>query len=87
MKRCDVCGNIRLVVLRVLSPEEAEIAYDGPGTPAWVGASNVGKNGQQLGSQGELVASGLLETSIGHKFGRNRRRSRGCRQKDINGLD
>src|SRR5271165_7604821 len=26
---------IRLVVLRVVSPEEAEIVYDGAGAPAW----------------------------------------------------
>ncbi len=26
---------VRLVVFRVVSPEEAEIVYDGPGAPAW----------------------------------------------------
>jgi hypothetical protein len=37
----------RLVVLRVLSPEEAEIVYDGPGIPAWEVAGKVAKNGQR----------------------------------------
>jgi len=35
----------RLVVLRVLSPEEAEIVYDGPGEPAWEAAGKMAKNG------------------------------------------
>jgi hypothetical protein len=34
----------RLVVLRLVSPEEAEIVYDGPGAPAW---EQAGKNGQE----------------------------------------
>jgi hypothetical protein len=38
----------RLVVLRVLSPEEAEIVYDGPGEPAWAAAGKMGKNGQRV---------------------------------------
>lgn len=37
----------RLVVLRVVSPEEAEIVYDGVGEVAWEQASAVGKNGQR----------------------------------------
>ncbi len=37
----------RLVVLRVVSPEEAEIVYDGPGQPAWERAGKMGKNGQR----------------------------------------
>lgn len=37
----------RLVVLKVLSPEEAEIIYDGPGAPAWKAAGSVQKNGQR----------------------------------------
>lgn len=37
----------RLVVLRVLSPEEAEIVYDGPGQPAWDAAGKMAKNGQR----------------------------------------
>ncbi|HWJ37588.1 MAG TPA: hypothetical protein VNR86_02340 [Sphingomicrobium sp.] len=37
----------RLLVLRVVSPEEAEVVYDGPGDPAWAGAGPVQKNGQR----------------------------------------
>lgn len=37
----------RLVVLRVVSPEEAEIVYDGPGGPAWEKAGKRQKNGQR----------------------------------------
>lgn len=44
----------RLVVLRVVSPEEAEIVYDGPGAPAWVLASKAGKNGQRVVSLKKL---------------------------------
>jgi uncharacterized protein DUF6998 len=38
----------RLVVLKVISPREAEIVYDGPGQPAWENAGKMGKNGQRL---------------------------------------
>ncbi len=38
----------RLVVLRVVSPEEAEIVYDGPGQPIWEKAGKMGKNGQRV---------------------------------------
>ena len=37
----------RLVVLRVVSPEEAEIVYDGPGEPIWAAAGTTQKNGQR----------------------------------------
>lgn len=37
----------RLVVLRIVSPEEAEIVYDGPGEPAWAAAGGMGSNGQR----------------------------------------
>ena len=37
----------RLVVLRIVSPEEAEIVYDGPGQPAWDAAGKMQKNGQR----------------------------------------
>lgn len=37
----------RLVVLRIVSPEEAEIVYDGPGAPAWEAAGKMQKNGQR----------------------------------------
>lgn len=45
---------IRLVVLRVVSPEEAEIVYDGPGKPAWSAAGKIGKNGQRVVSLSRL---------------------------------
>jgi Family of unknown function (DUF6998) len=37
----------RLVVLKVETPEEAEIIYDGPGDPAWAAAGKLQKNGQR----------------------------------------
>jgi hypothetical protein len=37
----------RLVVLRVVSPQEAEIVYDGAGSLAWNAAGAMGKNGQR----------------------------------------
>jgi len=37
----------RLVVLRITSPEFAEIVYDGDGAPAWQAAGAMGKNGQR----------------------------------------
>lgn len=37
----------RLVVLKVVSPSEAEIVYDGPGAPAWAAAGNMQKYGQR----------------------------------------
>lgn len=46
----------RLVVLRVVSPEEAEIVYDGPGQPAWDQAGKLGKNGQRVISLTKLRA-------------------------------
>jgi hypothetical protein len=44
----------RLVVLRVVSPEEAEIVYDGPGEPAWAAAGKLAKNGQRVISLAKL---------------------------------
>jgi len=41
----DTCA--RLVVLRIINPEEAEIVYDGPGESVWVAAGKVQKNGQR----------------------------------------
>ncbi|WP_425442537.1 DUF6998 domain-containing protein [Sphingomonas lenta] len=37
----------RLVVLRVVDPESAELVYDGPGQPAWERAGAMQKNGQR----------------------------------------
>jgi len=47
---------VRLVVLRVVSPEQAEIVYDGPGQPAWARAGKIGKNGQRVVSLAKLRA-------------------------------
>jgi hypothetical protein len=37
----------RLVVLKILSPEEAEIVYDGTGQPVWDKAGKIQKNNQR----------------------------------------
>ncbi|MDH7789144.1 DUF6998 domain-containing protein [Ochrobactrum sp. AN78] len=37
----------RLVVLKVVSPHEAEIVYNGSGSIAWENAGKMGKNGQR----------------------------------------
>ena len=37
----------RLVVLRIVSPEAAEVVYDGPGEPIWDAAGPMRKNGQR----------------------------------------
>jgi hypothetical protein len=57
--------SVRLVVLRVVSPEEAEIVYDGPGEPAWNGARKMAKNGQRVISLAKLrsIASGHVKIS------------------------
>ncbi len=41
-------ASARLVVLRIVSPDEAEIVYDGPGEAAWNRAGNKAKNGQRV---------------------------------------
>lgn len=46
----------RLVVLRIVSPKEAEIIYDGPGEPAWNAAGEMQKNGQRQISLHALTA-------------------------------
>jgi len=46
----------RLVVLRVVSPEQAEIVYDGPGQPVWEKAGKIGKNGQRVVTLARLRA-------------------------------
>jgi hypothetical protein len=48
----DCCA--RLVVLKVVSPSEAEIVYDGPGLPAWNAAGKRSKNGQRCISLARL---------------------------------
>jgi hypothetical protein len=37
----------RLIVLRIVSPEQAEIVYDGTGAPVWAAAGKMQKNGQR----------------------------------------
>jgi hypothetical protein len=46
----------RLVVLRVISPSEAEIVYDGPGREPWASAGKRAKNGQRSISLTKLRA-------------------------------
>jgi hypothetical protein len=56
---------VRLVVLRVVSPEEAEIVYDGPGAPVWAVAGRVQKNGQRVVSL--LVSQGCALSGAPHE--------------------
>ena len=44
----------RLVVLRIVSPEEAEVVFDGPGDLVWLSARKPGKNGQRVVSLAKL---------------------------------
>jgi len=55
----------RLVVLKLISPSEAELVYDGPGEPAWAGSGRMGKNGQRVVSLRRLrsIAAGRTSTS------------------------
>lgn len=46
----------RLVVLRIVSPREAEIVYDGSGIAAWEHATKPGKSGQRVVSLRKLRA-------------------------------
>jgi hypothetical protein len=48
--------SIRLVVLKVVSPHEAEIVYDGDGKAAWEQAGKLQKNGQRTISLAKLRA-------------------------------
>jgi hypothetical protein len=53
----------RLVVLLVISPEEAEVVYDGPGESIWANAGRMAKNGQKVISLSKLRS--LSQTSQG----------------------
>ena len=44
-----------LIVLRIVSPQEAEIVYDGKGEPVWQIAGSMQKNGQRSVSLSKLV--------------------------------
>jgi hypothetical protein len=57
----DTCT--RLVVLKVVSPEEAEIVYDGPGEPAWAAAGKRQKNGQRSIRLSRLRAIAIAASS------------------------
>ncbi|MBA4012643.1 MAG: hypothetical protein C0481_12310 [Phenylobacterium sp.] len=45
----------RLVVLRIISNEEAEIVFDGEGEAAWAAAGPIQKNGQRVVSLANLA--------------------------------
>jgi hypothetical protein len=60
----------RLVVLRVLSPHEAEIVYDGDGAPAWAQAGNMAKNGQRTIRLAKLRAIAAAAGSRQRELGR-----------------
>lgn len=51
--------SARLIVIKVISPEEAEIVYDGPGDDAWRHAGKMGKNGQRVISVAKLKTLAL----------------------------
>lgn len=59
----DTCD--RLVVLRIASPEFAEIVYDGEGHVAWEAAGPRQKNGQRVVSLSKLkqIAARVAETA------------------------
>lgn len=67
----DTCA--RLVVLRVVSPHEAELVYDGPGEPVWSVAGARQKNGQRRISLARLRAiaeqdNGFASSLIGKEI-------------------
>jgi hypothetical protein len=57
---------VRLIVLRIVSPEnvEAEIVYDGPGAPAWAAAGPKQKNGQRTIGLTKLQAIACLGKAV-----------------------
>jgi hypothetical protein len=55
---------VRLVVLRIVSSEEAEIVYDGPGEPVWLAAGKPAKNGQSVVSLSKLRALSAAQKQI-----------------------
>ena len=57
-----VCN--RLVVLKIVSPEEAEIVYNGPGEPAWSLAGKIAKNGQRVIRLNKLRALAQSERAV-----------------------
>lgn len=61
----------RLVVLRIVSPKEAELVYDGLGKPAWNAAGKMQKNGQRPISLRALSA--LAHSTPARRLGGSRR--------------
>jgi hypothetical protein len=60
----------RLVVLRIVSPETAEIVYDGSGEAVWRLCGKPGKNGQRVISLNRLRAiAGLTEHALSSPLG------------------
>jgi hypothetical protein len=53
----------RLIVMRIVSPEEAEVVYDGPSAPAWAAAGSMQKTGQRKVSLTKL--RGIAERKSG----------------------
>lgn len=58
----------RLVVLRIVSPHEAEIVYDGPGQPAWDVAGRMAKNGQRVISLARLRGIAARVAALGRRW-------------------
>ncbi len=54
----------RMVVLRIVSPEEAEIVCDGDGRPAWDEAGLMGSNGQRRISIKRLAAIAARQSTL-----------------------
>jgi hypothetical protein len=59
----------RLVVLRIASPEEAEIVYDGDGRPAWDESGPMSRNGQRRVSIKKLAAIAAMQSTEKSKMG------------------
>ena len=63
----DCCT--RLIVIRVLSPEEAEVVYDGSGEPVWKNAGKIQRNGQRTISLSKLRRIASTEKPADEIFG------------------
>lgn len=53
----------RMIVLKVVSPEHAEVIYDGPGKPVWEKAGRQQKNGQRTIGLARLRSMAAKPTS------------------------
>jgi hypothetical protein len=54
----------RLILLRIVSPGEAEVVYDGPGAPAWAAAESMQKNGQRKISLTKIRATAKINSGM-----------------------